>query len=383
AAFRVMQAFDAADPWSRALPVAAAPAGLPPGLRLGVPDGDSLRFGGDALSAAAFAAALADLEGLTGAGTPVSLSPMFAVAALLYDGPWVAERYAAIRPVLETRPDILHPTTRAVIAAADRYSAADAFAGLYRLAELRREADAVWERVDVLAVPTYPRPQTCAAVAADPIGPNSELGTYTNFVNLLDWCALAVPGRFRADGFPSGITLLAPRGRDGLLAALGQRLHAASAGRIGAGTTPVPAAEPGPATARPGEIELAVVGAHLSGLPLNRELAELGARYLRMAATQPDYRLYALPGGPPYRPGLIRVEAGEGGSVETEVWALPPAAFGTFVAGIPSPLGIGTLRLADGTTPKGFLVEAEGLASAADITRFGGWRAYMASRAAA
>ncbi len=122
---------------------------------------------------------------------------MFAVAALLYDGPWVAERYAAIRPVMETRPEILHPTTRAVIGAAGRYSAADAFAGLYSLAELRRAADAVWERVDVLAVPTYPRPQTRAAVAADPIGPNSELGTYTNFVNLLDWCALAVPGRAR------------------------------------------------------------------------------------------------------------------------------------------------------------------------------------------
>jgi allophanate hydrolase len=382
-AFRVMVGFDGADPWSRALPVPAMPAGLPPGLRLGIPEAASLRFGGDGLSEAAFAATRADLETLAGAAARVDLSPMFAVAALLYDGPWVAERYAALRPVMESRPGILHPTTRAVIGAADRYSAADAFAGLYSLTELRRSADAVWERVDVLAVPTYPRPQTCAAVAADPIGPNSELGTYTNVVNLLDWCALAVPGRPRADGFPAGITLLAPRGSDGLLAALGARLHALAAARIGAGTTPVPAAEAGPARALPGEIELAVVGAHLSGLPLNRELTERGARYLRTVGTGPDYRLYALPGGPPQRPGLLRVAAGTGGAIETEVWALPPAAFGAFVAGIPAPLGIGTLRLADGTAPKGFLVEAAGIVDAADITRFGGWRGYRASRAAA
>ncbi|MBA9066146.1 allophanate hydrolase [Methylobacterium fujisawaense] len=383
AAFRVMLGFDSADPWSRALPVPPAPAGLPPGLRLGLPDAASLRFGGDGHSEAAFAATIADLETLAGAALPVDFAPMFAVAALLYDGPWVAERYAAIRPIMETRPEILHPTTRAVIAAAGRYSAADAFAGLYSLADLRRHADAVWDRVDVLAVPTYPRPQTCAAVAADPIGPNSELGTYTNFVNLLDWCALAVPGRPRADGFPSGITLLAPRGSDGLLAALGARLHAAAAGRIGAGATPVPAVAPGPARGWPGEIELAVVGAHLSGLPLNRELAAHGARYLRTVATRPEYRLYALPGGPPHRPGLLRVAEGDGGAIETEVWALPPAAFGAFVAAIPEPLGIGTLRLADGTAPKGFLVETAGVAGAADITQFGGWRRYLASRAAA
>ncbi|MCJ2062147.1 allophanate hydrolase [Methylobacterium sp. J-088] len=383
AAFRAMLGFDSADPWSRALPVPPAPAGLPPGLRLGLPDAASLRFGGDGLSEAAFAAAIADLETLAEAAAPVDFAPMFAVAALLYDGPWVAERYAAIRPIMETRPEILHSTTRAVIAAAERCSAADAFGGLYRLVELRRDADAIWERVDLLAVPTYPRPQTCAALVADPIGPNSELGTYTNFVNLLDWCALAVPGRPRTDGFPSGITLLAPRGSDGLLAALGARLHAASAGRIGAGESPVPDADPGPVRARPGEIELAVVGAHLSGLPLNHELAAHGARYLRTVATRPEYRLYALPGGPPHRPGLLRVAGDEGGAIETEVWALPPAAFGAFVAAIPEPLAIGTLRLADGSAPKGFLVESAGVTGAVDITQFGGWRPYVASRSAA
>ncbi|WP_375455871.1 allophanate hydrolase [uncultured Methylobacterium sp.] len=378
AAFRVMAGPDPADPWSRDLPLPAAPAAIPPGLRLGVPDAAGRHFSGDALAEAAFDAARADLEGLVGPGAPVDFAPMFATARLLYAGPWVAERYQAIRALIEETPDALHPTTRAVIALARNFSAADAFAGLYRLAELRREADAIWGAVDLLAVPTYPRPRTLADLAADPIGPNSELGTYTNFVNLLDWCALAVPGRFRADGFPSGLTLLAPRGRDGLLAAVGARLHAAAGVPIGASAEPVPAPAESPARAAPGEIELAVVGAHLSGLALNGELTGLGARFLRAVPTAPDYRLHALPGGPPHRPGLLRVAAGTGAAIETEVWALPPAAFGSFVAGIPAPLGIGTLRLADGTGPKGFLVEAEGIAGAEEISRFGGWRGFLA-----
>ena len=188
-----------------------------------------------------------------------------------------------------------------------------------------------------------------------------------------------MPSRPRADGFPSGITLIAPRGQDGLLAALGARLHAAAGVAIGAGLEPVPTPVDGPAAApATEEIELAVVGAHLSGLPLNRELTEIGARYLRTVRTAPDYRLYALPGGPPARPGLLRVGDGAGAAIETEVWALPPAAFGAFVAAIPAPLGIGTLRLADGTAPKGFLVEAEGVRDAEDISDSGGWRAYRA-----
>ena len=382
AAFRVMAGYDAQDPWSRDLPVPGVPAGLPPGLRLGVPEAGSRRFDGCRLSEAAFEASLADLEAFTDSPREVDLAPMFAVAELLYQGPWVAERYQAIRATIEQRPETLHPATRAVIGTATAHSAADAFAGLYRLAELRRAADALWARIDVLAVPTYPRPVTCAEVEADPIGPNSLLGTYTNFVNLLDLCALAVPGRVRAAGFPAGLTLIAPRGRDGLLAALGARLHAAAGGTLGAGTVPVPVPVPAwrdGAACAPGEVEIAVVGAHLSGLPLNRELTERGARFLRRAETTLDYRLYALPGGPPQRPGLLRVGAGTGAAIEVEVWALPPDGFGHVVAGIPAPLGIGTLRLADGTAPKGFLVEAEGVAGARDITGFGGWRRYLAA----
>ncbi len=271
--------------------------------------------------------------------------------------------------------------TRTIIGSATAFSAADAFGGLYRLAELRRAAAAIWSSIDVLMVPTYPRPRTVADLEADPVGPNSELGTYTNFVNLLDLCALAVPGRFRQDGFPSGVTLIAPSGRDDLLAALGERLHAASGVPLGASSTKVPAPFEAIASAAANEIELVVVGAHLSGMPLNHELTSRGARFLRAVPTLPDYRLFALPGGPPYRPGLLRVAPGEGVPIATEVWAISAEGFGSFVAGIPAPLGIGTTRLADGTTPKGFIVESEGLKGAADISAFGGWRAYMKSLA--
>jgi allophanate hydrolase len=379
AVHKIMAAYDALDPWSR--PVAAPQlCALPPGLRVGVPDSDGRRFGGDALSEAAFDAALADLNAVAGAApAQIEMTPLFDTANLLYSGPWVAERYQAIRNTIETTPDALHPVTRRIIEGAKAFSAADAFAGIYALAGLARVAESIWRTVDVLVVPTYPRPRTLADLEADPLGPNSELGTYTNFVNLLDLCALAVPGRFRADGFPSGVTLIAPRGRDGLLAALGAKLHAAAGTSIGATQTPVPAPIAGPSTAASGEIELVVVGAHLSGMPLNHELTSRNARFLRAVSTTPDYRLYALPGGPPFRPGLMRVASGTGTMIATEVWAISAQGFGEFVTGIPAPLGIGTTRLADGTTPKGFIVEAEGIVGAKDVSEFGGWRSYIAS----
>lgn len=379
--YRVMQAYDPADALARPGTIAARPGTIPPGLRIGVPDSGSRKFGGDRLSEAAFDASLADLKALLkrDAFAAIDMTPMFEVASLLYKGPWVAERYHAVRDLIECKPDDFLPVTKAIIGGAVNFSAADAFDGLYQLAALRRRAEPVWNTIDVLVVPTYPRPRTVADLAADPIGPNSELGTYTNFVNLMDLCALAMPGRFRGDGFPSGITLIAPRGRDGLLAALGEQLHAALGGSIGATGAPVPQAGDGLATAAPGEIELAVVGAHLSGMPLNPELTSRNARLLRAVNTTPDYRLYALAGGPPFRPGLLRVANGTGNAIATEVWALTPEALGSFVAGVPAPLGIGTTRLADGTTPKGFIVEAEGIVGAKDISSFGGWRAYITS----
>ena len=380
-AYRVMQVYDAKDSWSRSLPVPAQPGSVPPGLRIGVPDTRSRRFGADALSEAAFDATLGDLEGIRSGRkfASIDMSVLFDVANLLYSGPWIAERYHVIRDLIERNPAALHPTTRRVIATAKSYSAVDAFEGLYKLAELRRLAKPIWNTIDVLVVPTYPRPRTVADLVSDPIGPNSELGTYTNFVNLLDLCALAVPGRFRSDGFPSGVTLIAPRGQDGLLAAIGSHLHATSGVPIGRTGASLPQPKNSLTVAAPGEIELVVVGAHLSGMPLNHELTSRNARFLRAGATTTDYKLYALAGGPPFRPGLMRVARGSGKPIATEVWALSSEALGSFMAGIPGPLGIGTTKLADGTSPKGFIVEAEGIVGAKDVSEFGGWRAYIAS----
>ena len=232
-------------------------------------------------------------------------------------------------------------------------------------------------------MPTVPRAYRVADLTADPIGPNSALGTYTNFVNLLDLCALAVPGQFRDDGLPAGTTLIARAGQDALLASVGTALQSLAAVPLGATGHPLPTpVEPAPLPDRSDDeaIEIVVVGAHLAGLALNRDLVALGGRFHRAVDTAPDYRFYALPGGPPERPGLVRVGDGSGAAIATEVWSLPPAGFGRFVASIPAPLSIGTLRLADGTTPSGFLCETAGLVGAEDITQYGGWRDYRAAR---
>jgi len=214
-------------------------------------------------------------------------------------------------------------------------------------------------------------------VLADPIALNSRLGTYTNFVNLLNLCALAVPAALGTDGTPFGITLVAPSGADARLAAIGRDFHADTGLTMGALGEPLPPLVTHKSALADGEIALAVVGAHLSGMPLNGELKSFGARLLEQAATAPDYRLFALAGTKPAKPGLLRVADGDGGAVEVELWALSAAAFGRFVAAVPPPLSIGTLRLSDGREAKGFLLEAAATAGARDITRFGGWRAYV------
>jgi allophanate hydrolase len=378
--FAAMAGYDPADSYSREF-LLRSPSTRIPGMNVGVPDAASRVFGGDARAEAAFDRHVADLAALGATICEVSLAPFFETARLLYSGPWVAERHAAMRAFLARSPQSILPVTRGIVEGAAKCSATDAFEGLYALAALRRETSKLWTRIDAFAVPSIPRPRKVDDIVADPLGPNSELGTYTNFVNLLDLCALAAPGRFRSDGFPAGVTLIAPAGQDHRLAALGAAFHRASGVTLGA-TGRAPSAAAFATSAPSDEIEIVVVGAHMSGLPLNRELTELGGRFLRAAETTPDYRFFALPGGPPFRPGLLRVASGAGVAISTEVWSLSPAAFGAFVSRIPSPLGIGALRLADGTSPKGFLVEAEAVRGAEDISAFGGWRAYMAAKAA-
>jgi allophanate hydrolase len=311
----------------------------------------------------------------------IDFTPFYDVAQMLYDGPWVAERYAVIEALLRAEPEALHPVTRQVIEKATGFSAADAFRGFYRLQELKRLTAPLIAGVDLLCVPSIPTFYTCAELEADPIGPNARLGTYTNFVNLLDLCALAVPTAPRFDGRPGSVTLLAPAGGDARLAALGRDLQALCAAPLGATGWSAPALPRATPEAAADEIALAVAGAHMSGLPLNGELARLGARFLTRTKTAPCYRLYSLAGGPPARPGLQRDE-NSGAAIDLEIWALPASRFGDFIRGIPAPLGIGSLRLANGQEVKGFLCESAGLDGAEEITRFGGWRAYLASRSA-
>lgn len=374
-AYTAAAAFDAHDPYSRTLPI-GTPA-VPAALRIGVPDRSSLEFFGDKVAGGAWAATIKDLSSLRFPTAPIDLAPFRQTAELLYAGPWVAERYQAIRTFIDTTPSALHPVTRNIISGARDYSAADAFAGLYRLAELKRATAGIWQDIDVLAVPTIPTAYTRADLEADPFTPNSRLGTYTTFVNLLDLCALAVPGRFRQDGRPAGVTLIAPAGRDALLAALGARLHECAGVKLGATSHAVPIAAAGVAAVPPGWIEIVLVGAHMSGLPLNHEVTALGGTYVRTARTTASYRLFALPGGPPQRPGMLRVSDGEGHHIDVEVWALPAEGFGRFVSAIPSPLGIGTVWLEDGSRPKGFLVEAQATTGAENISAHGGWRRYI------
>jgi allophanate hydrolase len=379
AVYRVIAGADLDDPFSR--PIALGHLAVPPpNCAIGIPRPADQKFFGDGPAKAAWQAGVKTLKKLGARIVEIDMGPFFEVAALLYDGPWVAERYAAIRPFLAKHAREVHPVTRSVIEKAKAFSAADAFAGLYRLEALRRATEPVWRGIDALAVPTAPCAPTLKEVAADPIGPNSRLGTYTNFVNLLDLAGIAVPGPKRRDGRAAGITLLGPRGHDAALASLARVFHAATATTIGATGRALPPLAPLPPTAPAGTLELAVVGAHLSGLPLNHELRSAGGTFLRAVETVPCYQLYALPGGPPERPGLVRVASGTGHAIATEVWALPAEAFGRFVAGIPAPLGIGTLLLADGTRPKGFLCEGEAIGAAKRISSYGGWRAYMAAK---
>ena len=379
-ALNVMTGPDAADPYSRPRPLGGLGA-MPKSVRIGVPMPGQRLFFGDRSSATAYDAALARFAGLGATIVDIDIEPFYETARLLYEGPWIAERYITARSLIASSHESLHPVTREILLGGTRPTAVDAFAAFYQLEELRRVRDHVFRQIDVLLLPTVPTVYTIEQVMADPIGLNSRLGTYTNFVNLLDLCALAVPAAMRADGTPFGVTLVAPAGSDASLASLGRVFHADTNLSLGAlGRAQAPLAQLAPAQAN-GEIPIAVVGAHLSGMPLNGELRSLGARLLQTVNTAPDYRLYALASTVPAKPGMLRIADGTGASIELEIWALPAEAFGRFVAAVPAPLSIGTIKLDDGRTVKGFLVEAEAVRGARDITSFGGWRAFIAKGA--
>lgn len=289
----------------------------------------------------------------------VDIGPYLAAGELLYGGAFVAERYEAVGAFVDAHRDEVDPSVGTIISAAGRLPAHALAADRVRLARLRGAAEAVWDQVDAVVVPTAPDHPTIAAVTSDPIGVNASLGRFTNGCNLLGWCAAAVPAGTRGDGLPFGVTVLGPAWTDRAVW---------TAGAAVAGMAP-PAPGPSPV------VHLAVCGAHLEGQPLHGQLASRGARLVARTATAPSYRLFALATDPP-KPGLVRV-AGGGTAVEVEVWALNRAGFGSFVAEVPPPLAIGTVELADGTAVKGFVCEPIATDGAEDISGFGGWRAWL------
>ncbi len=386
----VVAAYDEADPYSRPAPPGAR-GEFPATFRFGVPRAGQLEFFGDGEAARLYAESVERLRTLGGESVEIDFAPFSETAALLYSGPWVAERLAAITPFAEQHPEALHPVTAAIIGGAKRFNAVDTFRAFYRLEELRRAASAVWAGIDVLLLPTTPTIYTHADLAKEPVLLNTRLGTYTNFVNLLDLSALAVPAGFRADGLPLGVTLMAPAFADAALLALGARLHARLGGMLGGTDTPLdvvpgaglhglrPRGHPGSSA---GTVLLAVVGAHLSGQPLNGQLTSRGASLQFTTRTAADYRLYALANTTPPKPGLVRSPGLEGRGIEVEVWRLGMHAFGEFTAEVPPPLAIGNVVLADGMVVKGFVCEPAALdLDAREITDFGGWRAYRAALA--
>jgi allophanate hydrolase len=372
-------AFDPADPYARKMPAPAAPVGAPGRFRFGVPAEKDLEWFGDGQSPVLWTEAVRRLAALGGERVEIDFAPFRAAARLLYEGPWVAERWMAIRDFHARHADAILPVTRQIIEPAARISAADGFAAFHELERLRRAVEPVWSRIDTLVLPTAAAIFTRAQVEADPIRLNSQLGYYTNFANLLDCAALAVPAGWRPDGLPFGVTFFGPAWSDGRLALLGSAYHRSQAPLLGATRARLDPLPPAVAAApAPDGLPLAVVGAHLRGQPLNHELTGRGGVLVRAARTADCYRLYALAGAKPPKPGLLRVAAGAGAPIEIEIWSLPRPAWADFVAAIPSPLGVGQLALEDGTKVTGFLCESAAVAGAEDVTGYGGWRSYLA-----
>jgi allophanate hydrolase len=373
AVLQVAGGYDAGDIFSRQPEMKP----VPDGLRVGMPD--QLEVFGNAEAEQRYREAIARLENLGCQIVEIDFRPFAETAQMLYGGPWVAERLAAIAEFLN--PEVMNPVVYQIINSGKSYDAVATFQAFYQLARLRQQADLTWQNIDVLAIPTTGTIYTVAEVEAEPIQLNSNLGRYTNFVNLLDLCALAIPSGFQTNGLPTGLTLVAIAWQDALLARLGAAFHAQLGGNLGATQHPLPAvSEPSmsSSSSQSAQIKVAVVGAHLTGQPLNYQLTEQGATLVRTCKTSPIYKLYALKEKIP-KPGLIRQADNDGSAIEVEVWQMPVAGFGRFVDLVQSPMGIGTLVLEDGELVKGFICEPFATDSAPEISHLGGWRAYVAS----
>jgi allophanate hydrolase len=373
---KIMDGYDAADPFSRKAKPAALPAS---GLRIGVLAGEEREFYGNAAYEALYDAAIARAKALGAEIVPFDYAPFRQAAELLYNGPWVAERLAAVKDFMASNAEDFDPTVRTIISGASQYDAVDAFEGLYKLEALRQKTLTEWEKLDVLMLPTSPTTYTVEAMLADPIVKNGHFGRYTNFANLFGYAAIAIPAGFdEEDHLPAGVTLFGPAFSDDALAAFADAMHRDLAPGMGKEkSAPLPEASK---VAEPddGLVSLVVVGAHLSGMPLNHELTGPGGRLVKACRTAPDYRLFVLPNTTPPKPGLIRAPGFAGPGLAVEVWKVTPEAFGRFVQNIPAPLGIGKVTLDDGAQVSGFLCEPYAVEGAREVTDFGGWRDFIA-----
>jgi allophanate hydrolase len=366
----VITGFDPADSFSRRAPAAPA-APFPATFRLGVPRPDQLIWLGDGQSERLFEEAVARAVQMGGRLVEVDIVPLTAAAQLLYQGPWVAERTAAVEGLLRARPGVIEPTVRAILQGGLSISAVEAFKAEYRLREHQRAAEALWEAVDVLLLPTAATTYRVREVMAEPFALNSNLGLYTNFVNLLDMSAIAVPAGFRDNATGFGVTLIGPAWADRALLELARRYEEIA---------PMPDTPPLDLARVETRVKLAVVGAHLAAMPLHWQLTSRDARLVRRCRTASAYKLYAMAGTVPPKPALVHVGDG-GAAIEVEVYELGVEAFGSFVVEVPAPLAIGTVSLDDGSEVKGFVAEPRALDGAEDITALGGWRAYIARQA--
>lgn len=374
----ITAAYDAADSYSREIEGHGFDFGTASHFRFGIPRQQQLKFFDNPDNEQLFDDAITHMQALGGKAVEIDFEPFLEAARLLYEGPWVAERYAAMQSFFEQHSDEIIAPVREIIATAKQRSAADAFNGIYQLRKIKQKTEQTWANIDCLLTPTAGTIYSIHAMQQDPICLNTNLGYYTNFMNLLDYAAVAVPAGFQSDGLPFGITLVAPIHQDEPLLHLAQRLQQVYSLPLGATGIALPQNTSFPAASRSGQVRIAVCGAHLSGLPLNGQLTSRQGRLVTSTTTSPDYRLYALSGKPPQRPGLIRVNKNEQGvAIEVEVWELPIHEFGSFVANIPAPLGIGTIILASGETVQGFLCERYAIDNAKDISHLGGWRNYL------
>jgi allophanate hydrolase len=364
----VVATFDPRDPYSRRAPEAVS--GFGAHFRFGVPKPAQRQFFGDVESAALFGGAIQQLAAAGGTPVEVDIAPLLEAAKLLYSGPWVAERTAAVEGLLKANPGAIHPVVRAILLGGVGVTGVETFRGLYALQDFARSAEALWDAADVLLLPTAATIYRIDEVLAEPVALNSNLGLYTNFVNLLDMSAVAVPAGWRANHTGFGVSLVGPAWADRELLALAERYEAAA---------PMPEAPPLDLGDRSERVRLAVVGAHLHGMPLHWQLTSRDARLVASTTTAPAYRLYAMADTVPPKPALVHVGE-KGAAIAVEVYEVPTAAFGSFVAEVPGPLAIGSVTLASGEVVKGFVAEPRATVGAEDITHLGGWRAYIARR---